>query len=180
MTEKTAANRAHDAAREEDRQRAWRELHAHIDTLERENARLREERDDLRDERDELRERAEETRTLAGYIATEREKVARLERERDSFAAQLAVLREAARTYREVAEVPAGNLDTVQDVARADLDAAIADTATAVEAYTRRVQAEAVDAAAKHLRDLASEGHPFALDMAHAIEDLAAELRGGR
>lgn len=38
--EKSAANRAHDAAREEDRRRALRELHAHIDKLERENARL--------------------------------------------------------------------------------------------------------------------------------------------
>lgn len=55
MTEKTAANRAHDAAREEDRQRAWRELNERIDMLERENARLRSSADEARNLRDALR-----------------------------------------------------------------------------------------------------------------------------
>lgn len=91
-------------------------------------------------------------------------------RERDEIAAQLAALRDAARSYREVAEVPAGNLDTVQDVARDALDAALAASAPAVEAYTRRVQAEAFESAAPHLLVL----------VRHFLRDRAAKLRGGR
>lgn len=60
--------------------------------------------------------------------------------ERNELAAQLAALHAAARAYREVAEVPAGNVDTTQDVARDELDAALANIASAAESYTRRMQ----------------------------------------
>lgn len=67
MTDKCEANRAHDAAREEDRQRAVREVNARCDELERENARLRAERDEA------VRDRATGRTSMAGIDALMRE-----------------------------------------------------------------------------------------------------------
>ena len=58
--------------------------------------------------------------------------------ERDAIAAQLATLREAAERYAEVAEVPAGHLDTIQDLARDALRAALADLPGAVRERKER------------------------------------------
>lgn len=67
---------------------------------------------------------------------------------------ELAALYAAARSYREVAEVPSGNVDTMQDVARDELDAVLANTAPVSEAYARRMQEQgamwAIEAYAKH------------------------------
>ena len=68
--------------------------------------------------------------------------------ERDAIAAQLATLREAAERYAEVAEVPAGHLDTIQDLARDTLRAALADLPGAVREREAR-QAERERAIAK-------------------------------
>ena len=68
--------------------------------------------------------------------------------ERDAIAAQLATLREAAERYEEVAEVPAGHLDTIQDLARDTLRAALADLPGAVREREAR-QAERERAIAK-------------------------------
>lgn len=104
-------------------------------------------------ERDEAREKVEMWRAFAkdegvraartlgtgfrvnGEVMTARDEA---RAERDALAAQLATLREAAERYAEVAEVPAGHLDTIQDLARDALRAALADLPGAVRERKER------------------------------------------
>lgn len=62
--------------------------------------------------------------------------------------AKLSALREAASSYREVAEAPPGNLDTVQDVARDALDAALADSDASASRAKRETRANELRRAA--------------------------------
>ena len=104
-------------------------------------------------ERDEAREKVEMWRAFAkdegvraartlgtgfrvnGEVMTARDEA---RAERDALAAQLATLRAAAERYAEVAEVPAGHLDTIQDLARDALRAALADLPGAVRERKER------------------------------------------
>lgn len=96
---------------------------------------------------------------LLDIIDAERKKFAQ---ERDELAAQLAALREAAARYRHslgwdeethptLGRVPVSRRDEEADDA---LDAALAAPVPAVEAYTRRVQAEALKSAVEPLAAL--------------------------
>lgn len=107
------------------------------------------------------------------------------ERGRDELAAQLAALREAAARYvhslgeDEETHPTLGRVFVSRDDDGAEdaLDEALADTAPAVEAYTRRVQAEALESAAKRANaEGGEEAHSWALWMM----ERAAEIRGGR
>lgn len=118
----------------------------------------------------------------------ERKKVAELTRERDALAAQLAALHAAGKAHRDAraacdaeAERPRESQSSAPAVrllgATAALDAAIADTAPAVEAYTRRVQTEALESVANSLE---AWGDPYTADAIAEIRRVAAEIRGGR
>lgn len=142
------------------------------------------------------------TDALIETLDAEREKVARLERERDELAAQLAALREAATgAARFWTDAPAPiSHDGMNAVVQALFDALSA-SAPAVEAYTRRVQAEALESAADEIEARGeATRHPWMLgpsehnpsgtvltdagaakcDEARWLRARARELRGGR
>lgn len=115
------------------------------------------------------------------------------ERERDAARAQLAALREAAARYvhslgeDEETHPTLGRVFVSRDDDGAEdaLDEALADTAPAVEAYTRRVQAEALESAADSVCDheQLAEGRTLAAErtsLQRWLRARAAEIRGGR
>lgn len=125
---------------------------------------------------------------LVETIDAEREKVARLERERDELAAQLAVLREAVLIHQSTAHLWDREVSSAEEFAESmgtliDADSrlceALAASAPDAEAYTRRVQADALESAADAMR--ADTSLPFdTRDGRDWLRARAAELRGGR
>lgn len=113
----------------------------------------------------------EQIRDTLAALDVEREKVARLERERDELAAHLAALRAEVRDVLAEPHAYIGNRE------RTVLTCAVAAaTAPAVEAYTRRVQAEALESAA----DRHDAEHPGWPQSGAWLRARARELRGGR
>lgn len=115
------------------------------------------EREQMQRERDALREERDLVKAMHNVAVRQRDarehELRGVERERDALAAQLAALREAAEAFAGTAPGPsevcdgcAGSGDTHESYCvRAPLDRALADTAPAAEAYTRSVQAEALE-----------------------------------
>jgi len=143
---------------------------------------------DLRRYRAERDAAVHEREALKAHLLVEHEKLAqlqrqcaRLERERDELAAQLAALRAEVRGPLALFDA-----DSDEDPSRDDVHSALlmlrdalADTAPAAEAHTRRVQAEALESAAEAFA-LARREHR---DVQHAdswLRARAAEIRGGR
>jgi len=103
------------------------------------------ERDEARAAADEWERRETQALVDLGRAEAQRDEA---RAERDAIAARYDALREAAESYAEVAEVPAGHLDTIQDLARDTLRAALADLPGAVREREAR-QAERERAIAK-------------------------------
>lgn len=120
-------------------------------------------------------------------LASALRRAEKAERERDAARAQLAALREAAARYvhslgeDEETHPTLGRVFVSRDDDGAEdaLDEALAASAPDAEAYTRRVQADALESAADAMR--ADTSLPFdTRDGRDWLRARAAELRGGR
>ena len=106
------------------------------------------ERDEARAAADEWERRETQALVDLGRAEAQRDEA---RAERDAIAARYDALREAAESYAEVAEVPAGHLDTIQDLAR--------DTLAACLAYPDGAARERAERQAERERAIALEGY---------------------
>lgn len=121
-------------------------------------------------------------------VASVERRLAEAQRERDELAAQLAALREAAARYvhslgwDEEVHPTLGRVSVSRDDEEAEdvLARAITDTAPAVEAYTRRVQAEALESAYEEYECDEDHDATGAQCPKAWLRARAAKIRGGR